>query len=111
MTFTIVQNDTAPPISSKLTDSNEPVDLSSDVSNVYFHLEDKFDRVVVSDDLTGRVNIVDGVSGEVEYAWRSGDTSDIGSYEAEWQVLYEDGRVETFPSRGKVDVEITEQIE
>lgn len=110
MTFTIVQGDTAPPISSRLSDSGEAVDLTG-VSNVRFHLEDKFDRVVISADLTGRVNIVDAASGDVEYVWRPGDTDDIGSYKGEWEVLYEDGTVETFPSRGKVDIEIMEQIE
>lgn len=109
MTFTIVQNDTAPPISSRLTDSGEVVDLS-DASNVRFHMEDKFERVVVDDDLTGRVNIVDSGLGEVEYVWGSDDTKNVGSYKAEWQVLYDDGKIETFPSRGKIDIEVTEEI-
>lgn len=110
MTFTIVQGDTAPPISSRLTDAGEPVDLS-DASNIYFHMEDKFKRVVVTDDITGRVNIVTESSGDIEYAWKSGDTDTIGTYSAEWEVLYDDGTIETFPSDGKISVEITEAIE
>jgi hypothetical protein len=110
MTFTIVQNDTAPPIGSRLADSGEPVDLSN-VSNVRFHMEDRFDRVIIEDDLTGRVNIVDASAGEVEYAFTNGDTSDVGKYKGEWQVLYSDGKIETFPSAGKVDIQITEEIQ
>lgn len=109
MTFTIVQNDTAPPISSRLADGGHPVDLS-DASNVRFHMENKFKETVIDDDLTGRVNIVDTLSGDVEYVFAPGDTSSIGTFKAEWQVLYDDGKIETFPSSGKVTVEITEEI-
>lgn len=112
MTFTIVQEDTDPPISSQLTDSGVPIDLSTGINNIRFHMEDKFNRVVISDDLTGRVNIVDESEGEVEYVWQSGDTDTAGTYKAEWQLLYDDGKVgTTFPSRGKITVEIMEQIE
>lgn len=109
MVFTIVQNDTAPPISSRLTDSGSPVDLNN-ASNVFFHMEDEYDREVINDDLTGRVNIVDPESGDVEYVWQSGDTEKIGSYKAHWEVLYNNGEVETFPSRDKIDIEVTEEI-
>lgn len=110
MAFTIVQNDTAPPINSRLTDSGEPVNLT-DVSNIFFHMEDRYNRVQISDDLTGRVNIVDKTAGEVEYVFKSSDTEDVGTYQAEWEVLYEDGTRETFPSNGMIDIEITSGIE
>lgn len=110
MTFRIVQNDTAPPISSQLTDGGKPIDLSS-ASNINFHMEDMFQRKVVSDDLTGRVNIVNPTIGEVEYAWKSEDTETVGTYKAEWEVLYDDGKVETFPtSDNKVTIEVAEGI-
>lgn len=110
MTFKIVQGDTAPPISSKLSDEDEYVNLTN-VSNVRFHMQDRFERVVVEDDLTGRVNIVDGQTGKVEYVWSPDDTTDVGLYKAEWEVLYDDGTIETFPTDGYVDIEITEQIQ
>lgn len=110
MTFRIVQNDTAPPISSRLADSGEVVDLS-DASNVKFHMEDKFSRVVIDADLTGRVNIVNADLGEVEYVFAQRDTKNVGTFKAEWQVLYDNGTIETFPSEGKVEVEVVEEIE
>jgi hypothetical protein len=110
MTFTIVQNDTVPPISSQLSDSGSPVDLSN-ADKVSFHMEDKYDRKIIEEDNKGgRVYIVDESSGEVEYLWQSGDTEKIGSYKAQWQVEYNNGKVETFPSRGKIDIEVTEEI-
>ncbi len=110
MTFTIRQGDTAPPISSRLSDENGYVDLTN-ASNVRFHMQDEFERVVVEDDITGRVNIVDGSTGHVEYAWSTSDTTRVGSYRAEWEVLYDDGGVETFPVDGYINVEITEQVQ
>lgn len=109
MTFTIVQDDTAPPINSQLTDGGKPIDLSS-VSNIHFHMEDNFHRPVLSDDLTGRVNIVDKTLAIVEYAFTNGDTSDIGKYYGEWEILYDDGKIETFPSNDKIEIHVTEQI-
>lgn len=109
MTFTIVQNDTAPPITSRLADDRVPVDLSN-ASNIRFHMKDQYENIVVDDDLTGRVNIVDEASGEVEYAFRPEDVTDIGTYRAEWEVLYDDGTIETFPSSGTITVKITEEI-
>lgn len=112
MTFTIVQNDTAPPISSRLTDSGTPVDLNTEnIGNVRFHMENKYKEIVIDDDLTGRVNVVDPDLGEVEYVWKTGQTENIGTYRAEWQVLYDDGKIETFPSSGKVTIEIVEELE
>jgi hypothetical protein len=106
MTFTITQNDTAPPIRSRLKDSGEPVNLTN-VSNVFFYMENEYKEVVVSDDLTGRVNILDNTVGEVEYMFKSSETENVGRFKAEWEVLYDDGTRETFPSDGKVSIEIT----
>lgn len=109
-TFQIIQNDTSPPIQSRLTDNGEPIDLST-ASNITFHMEDKFARTVVDADLTGRVSIIDEVSGKVEYVWKDGVTSDTGKYTAEWQVLYDDGGIETFPTGNTLTVEILEEIQ
>jgi hypothetical protein len=109
MTFTIVQNDTAPPITSQLSDSGEAVDLSN-VSNIRFHMEDEFKNVIVDDDLTGDVDIVDANLGKVAYEFDQDDTSNVGSYKGEWQVLYSDGTIETYPSNTKVNIEVTEEI-
>lgn len=107
--FRITQNDTAPPIQSKLTDEGVPIDLSN-ASNITFNMVDKFSRKVISDDLTGRVNILDEGSGQVEYTWKDGDTSDVGTYDVEWQVLYDDGKVETFPTGFELTVEVVEEV-
>ena len=42
--------------------------------------------------------------------WLAGDTSDIGSYQAEFEVTYADGNVETFPNSRYINVEIIDNI-
>jgi hypothetical protein len=42
--------------------------------------------------------IVDALAGSVRYDWGVGDTDTPGTYNAEWQVTYTDGRKQTFPT-------------
>lgn len=63
-------------------------------------------RFTMTNDQTGvvKVNralctIVDGLKGEVEYRWETGDTDTPGMFLAEWEVTI-DGRQLTFPNDG-----------
>jgi hypothetical protein len=42
--------------------------------------------------------ILDAATGEVRYEWKVGDTDTPGLYNAEWEVRYEDGLKQTFPT-------------
>ena len=101
MTFTIVQNDTAPSLISTLRDNNEPIDLTG-YSRVNFYVEDRYQRVVIEDDDTGNVGVLDESRGKIEYVFKPEDTTDAGTYYGEWEIIYGDGSIETFPSRGKI---------
>jgi hypothetical protein len=46
----------------------------------------------------------------VEYSWQPGDTATAGLYEAEFQVTYSDGGIETFPNAGFIQVRVNEDV-
>lgn len=97
MTFTIHRGDTAPVFEKDIkTRLGNVVDLSS-INEVEFHMEDEFENVVVTDDTSGNVLVTDGPAGTVEYQWQSGDTENVGSYNAEFVVEYSDGTKQSFP--------------
>ncbi len=41
--------------------------------------------------------VVDGATGSVRYDWADGDTDTEGTYDAEWEITYGDGRKQTLP--------------
>lgn len=109
MTFKITQNDTSPSLATTLLAEGEPIDLS-DATAVRFLMEDRYERLVIDDDLSGSVRFLDASNGEVEYTFSASDTQTVGSYHAEFEVTYNNGSIETFPSNGKIDIEIVEEI-
>jgi len=54
--------------------------------------------------------ISDAVNGVVYYNWSTGDTDTIGSFEAEFEVTYVGGEIESFPNNRFIEVEITDDI-
>lgn len=106
MTFYIKENDTTPSIRATLQNgSGDPVDLLD--ATVRFHM-----RAIGSTTATIDANatVMNASGGIVQYNWQAGDTADVGSYQAEFEVSYSNGTVETFPSSGYIRVEITDDI-
>ena len=48
--------------------------------------------------------------GKVHFVFEGAETDKAGMYEAEFEVTYTDGRVETFPHSGKIQVYIEKRI-
>jgi hypothetical protein len=46
----------------------------------------------------GTATITDAVNGEVTYNWIAGNTDTAGSFQAQVEVIWSDGKPETFPS-------------
>ena len=110
MTDYIKRGDTNPAFSKRLrTNSGEPIDLSS-VVDVGFNLRDENYNVVVSDDTNGAVTIVDATTGQVEYDWQASDTTDIGSYQAEFVVDFGTDGTRSFPQDDNYHIEIVGDI-
>lgn len=109
MTFTITQGDTSPSLASQLSADGEPIDLSG-VNGVRFIMQDRYEQVVIDEGIQGSLNFIDAENGEVEFVFTAKQTETVGSYEAEFEVTYSNGAVETFPGNRKINVEIVEQI-
>jgi len=110
MTFTITQGDNSPALLTTLSDgSGAPVDLSN-VRDVRFIMQDMYERVVVDESLDDAVSIVDKDTGVVEFVFSQAETRTVGRYEAEFEVRYTNGAVETFPTDGKIDIKVVEHI-
>lgn len=48
--------------------------------------------------------------GIVRYDWESGDTSESGIFDAEFQITFSSGKIHTMPNDGYIKVEITEEL-
>jgi len=110
MTVYVKRGDTHPPFEKRLRNElGEPQDLSA-VDGVGFNLRDENYNVVASDDTDGRVTINDATTGVVEYDWQASDTTDIGSYKAEFVVDFGTDGIRSYPADGHYHIEITEDI-
>jgi len=106
MSFQIKENDTTPSLRAALLNgSGNAVDLIG--ATVRFHMRTLGSSSVTIDESASVVSQAEGI---VQYNWVSGDTADVGSYQAEFEVTYPDGNVETFPNSGYIRVEITDDI-
>lgn len=106
MAFNIKQNDTSPQIGAILKDgSGNPIDLTA--ASVRFHMK----RIGASTaSVTADATIINADAGSVKYAWSTGDTSTAGSFQAEFQVTYTGGGIETFPNDSSIAIEITPEL-
>lgn len=106
MAFFIKQNDTSPALKATLKDGLDAVvDLTA--ASVRFHMRPIGDTTTKVD-AAAVIENADG--GVVYYNWTAGDTDTIGSYEAEFEVTFTGGEIETFPNNRFIEVEITDDI-
>jgi len=102
---TFKQGDTGDTLRVRLTDENGKVNVSN--TTVKFLAEDRTGNQVLNENMT----VVDGPNGEVKYEWQAGDfIEDPGVYQAEFKIIDDTSKPETFPNKGKVDIEIEEEI-
>lgn len=103
--FFIKRNDFSPTIRVSLKDAlGAYVNLNG--ASVSFKMQPMTGGSVIS----GAAEIFDVSEATVEYIWQGDDTSSSGSYRAEFEVTYADGKVETFPNSSFIRVTITDDI-
>lgn len=101
--FYIKQRDTAPAIRFAL----EPSSIVLTGATVRFFMRNRAGQVVV--DAAALIVTATGTP-TVEYSWQPGDTAAAGLYEAEFQVTYADGKIETFPNVGYIQIRMEADI-
>lgn len=91
--FIIKRNDTAPVMEARLLGkTQQPVGLAG--TTVVFNMRSASGSVVIN---RAPVILLDDEAGIVKYEWDAGDTARSGTYQAEFEVTFADGKVETFP--------------
>lgn len=106
MAFNLKQNDTSPSIQTTLLDGNGlAVDITGNLG-VTFHMRNEEGTVIIDTAAT----VVTAGSGIVRYDWDAADTAAAGTFQAEFEVTYSDGKIETFPNASYIEVIITDDI-
>jgi hypothetical protein len=105
--FYIKQNDTAPAIEAVLTDSSGRAKSLAAASLIRFNMSTDSGTNVIN---LGTGAIVNPAKGIVSYTWQAGDTSNTGIHNAEFQVTYNNGQIESFPNSGYIKVIIKEEL-
>lgn len=112
MKFTIAQGNNSPAMVTNLSIEQGRLNSENDgLDEIKFIMENRYEEIVIEDDISGSVNILDKESAEVEYVFDESQTSTIGEYKAEFVVKYSTGAIETFPTRNKITIEVVEAIE
>ena len=105
MSFYLKQNDTSPNIQAQLLDGDGfPIDVS--LATVRFHMRDATGTVIIDEPAV----ILSATDGTVEYGWDAADTATAGPFQAEFEVTYESGKIETFPNASYIEIVITDDI-
>lgn len=108
--FSLKSDDLLPLIRSRLmSDEEEPqtVDLTGALSVRFIMREDAGGGIPGTTKVDAVAAIVaPASSGIVEYAWQVGDTDVPGKYLGEWEVVWSNGKPQTFPTRTYHTIEI-----
>lgn len=106
--FSIKKGDRLPVIEATLKDATGTVVSLLSISGVRFIMR-------LPGAATPKVNaaasVVDAAGGKVRYDWLLIDTDAPGVYEAEWEVTFTGGKIQTFPTPGYNEVEIVGDLD
>lgn len=113
MAFNIKQNDRRPVFVVGLVDdagedTESPVNLTTASSAVFnMRLASPPNTVKIS---RGSMAITNAASGECTYTWGTADTTLNGTFDAEVEITWNDGKVETFPNNDYFEVIVWDDI-
>lgn len=108
--FVIKQNDTRPKLVVALRDDVDGEDVAVDLTlatSVKFLMRPAAGGAAK---VSKAAAITDAVNGVVTYTWEAANTDTVDAFEAEIEVTWNDGGIETFPAEGYISVDITDDI-
>jgi hypothetical protein len=105
--FTIKQGDTRPKLVAVLSESGTPIDLTTATS---VKLLMRVTGSVGAAKVDAAATITSAAAGEVTYTWLAADTDTAGTYDAEWEITWSDGGIETVPNDGYFTVVVGDDI-
>lgn len=108
MAFVIKQDDTAPSYVADLKTNGAPVDLTPATSATFKMRQTGQTALKVN---AAMAIDADPATGRVQYDWQTGDTDTIGTYEAEIEILWTDGTIETWPNTGYASVTVAADLD
>lgn len=105
MAFFIKQNDTSPSLAAYIqTSAGDAVNLVGATAKL--HIKETGGSTLLVKTMT----ITDAVEGLVQYDWVDPDTNIAGTYNAEIEITYSDGKIETYPNNGYFTITITSEL-
>jgi hypothetical protein len=105
--FTLKQHDTRPKIQVALAIGGAEADLTT-ATSVTFIMAPAAGGAATVD---AAATILDAATGSVSYDWAAGDTDDVGSFDAEFEVVWSDGTKQTFPTATYISIEIVADLD
>lgn len=106
--FEIKQNDTSPALEGILRDGfGSPIDVTGATVVLNTRLRPG-GAVKVNGGSMGTVG--SAVNGRVKYSWTASDTDTAGTYEAEIQITFSNGKIRTIPPKGYFIIDVTDDI-
>jgi len=111
MTFSLKQFDTAPAFVVALKDNfgetNEAAVNLTTASSAVFNMRSVGGSLYIS---RGSATITSASTGVVTYNWGTADARTAGAYEAEIEIIWANGTIETFPNDSYWDVTVVDDI-
>jgi hypothetical protein len=105
--FYIKQNDTRPDLIVQLLDGSGDAVALPNGTEVKFFMR-KNGRTAPK--VNGVVSTIDDPgTGKVRHSWLSSHTDEVGNYLGEFQVVFPDDSIETFPNDGYIDIQVMAQ--
>lgn len=96
--YTIKAHDRLPSIAATLAANGAALNLTGATVKFIMRAKPTGNGAAPAPKVNAAAVLVDAVNGVVRYDWLGTDTDTPGSYQAEWQIVWPDGRKQTVPT-------------